>query len=291
MQIIINFIIFLITLFVYIHINFHLKVTNDLEIYEADELTKDKLEEICDIKQPLLFKYYVDVIHNEYKMENILSNYKTFDINIRNQEDYKNSDINILPLSLKESKELFDKDMSGSYISEFNGDFISETTLVKNNKSNDLFLRPYLCSDCNYDIILGSTNSYTPLKYELNYRNFLYVIEGEAEIMITIPQNVKYLDIIEDYDNFEFRSRLNPFNISDTDKLEKVKFLTVILKPGDILYIPFKWLYTIRLKTKDTVLCKHNYKVVMNTLAILPQLIYNFLHNQNIKFNFLNTIK
>ena len=90
---------------------------------------------------------------------------------------------------------------------------------------------------------------------------------------------------------FEFRSRLNPFNIGDRDKLEKVKFLTVILKPGDILYIPFKWLYTIRLKTKDTVLCKHNYKVVMNTLAILPQLIYNFLHNQNIKFNFLNTIK
>lgn len=291
MQIIISFIIFLITLFIYIHINFHVKVTNDLEIFEVDEITKDKLEEICDIKQPLLFKYYVEDVYDNLKYQNIVDQYKTFDINIRNREDYKELDINLLPLSLSDSIELFDKDSSGVYISEFNNDFIKETTIIKNIKTNDLFLRPYLCTECNYDFILGSINSYTPLKYELNYRNFLYVIEGNAEIMLTIPNNIKYLDICKDYENFEFRSQFNPFNIEDNDKLSKVKFLTVLLKPGDILYIPFKWPYTIKLKTNNTIVCKNSYSVLMNSLANLPEYTYKFLNDQNIKFNFLNTIK
>lgn len=291
MQIIISFIIFLITLFIYIHINFHVKVTNDLEIFEVDEITKDKLEEICDIKQPLLFKYYVEDVYDNLKYQNIVDQYKTFDINIRNREDYKELDINLLPLSLSDSIELFDKDSSGVYISEFNNDFIKETTIIKNIKTNDLFLRPYLCTECNYDFILGSINSYTPLKYELNYRNFLYVIEGNAEIMLTIPNNIKYLDICKDYENFEFRSQFNPFNIEDNDNLSKVKFLTVLLKPGDILYIPFKWPYTIKLKTNNTIVCKNSYSVLMNSLANLPEYTYKFLNDQNIKFNFLNTIK
>ena len=53
----IDVIIFLIVLFVYIHVNYHLNTSNNLEIYTMDNLLKDKLEEICNIKQPLKFKY------------------------------------------------------------------------------------------------------------------------------------------------------------------------------------------------------------------------------------------
>ena len=291
MQIIINIIIFLITLFIYIHINFHLKVSNDLEIYDITEITKDKLEEVCDMKQPLIFKYYNENLYNELKLVNILNNYKTFDINIRNINEYNNKDINILPLKLERGNKLFNNDLSGTYISEFNNDFIEETTLIRNIKSSDIFLRPPLCSECSYDIIFGSKNSYTPLRYEISYRNYLYVLDGEIEIMMTVPNNHKYLNLIEDYDNFEFRSSYNPFNTIDSKHLEKVKFLTLTLKKGDIIYIPFKWLYTIKIKNNDTIVCKNNYKVVMNTLAILPRILYKFLYNQNLKFNFINTIK
>lgn len=291
MQIIINIIIFLITLFIYIHINFHLKVSNDLEIYDITEITKDKLEEVCDMKQPLIFKYYNENLYNELKLVNILNNYKTFDINIRNINEYNNKDINILPLKLERGNKLFNNDLSGTYISEFNNDFIEETTLIRNIKSSDIFLRPHLCSECSYDIIFGSKNSYTPLRYEISYRNYLYVVDGEIEIMMTMPNNHKYLNLIEDYDNFEFRSSYNPFNTIDSKHLEKVKFLTLTLKKGDIIYIPFKWLYTVKIKNNDTIVCKNNYKVVMNTLAILPRILYKFLYNQNLKFNFINTIK
>ena len=290
MQILISFIIFFITLFIYIHINFHLTTNNDLEIFEIDEIHKDKLEEICNLKQPLLFKYNVDELYSNLNNTNINS-YKTFDINIRNRIDYIENESNILPLTLKEANLLFSKDSSSNYISEYNYDFLEETTLIKHIQKNDLFLRPNLCSECNYDIIFGSTNSYTPLRYELNYRNYIYVINGEIDIMLTIPNNEKYLDIISDYDKFEFRSKFNPFNTDDTENLNKVKFLNLNLKQGDIIFIPFKWLYTIQIKTKDTIVCNLKYKVIMNSLAIIPQLIYKFLYNQNIKFKFLNSIK
>ena len=57
MKIIIGFFIFCLVLFIYLHIQFHLKTGEDLEIYEIDEPSKNKLEEICDLRQPLLFDF------------------------------------------------------------------------------------------------------------------------------------------------------------------------------------------------------------------------------------------
>lgn len=288
MQIIINLIIFLITLFLYIHINFQLRTNNDLEILDIDNITKDQLEEVCNYKQPILFKFYIAELSEYLRLDNILANYQTFDVNVRNITD---SETTLLPLKLNAADELFQKDSSGIYISEYNQDFIEETTTVKRYfESNDLFLRPPLCSECNYDILFGSHGSYTPLRYELNVRNFIYVVDGSVEIMLTIPNAIRYLDVVKDYELFEFRSKYNPFNEADREHLDRVKFLTITLNRGDILAIPFKWFYTIKFATNKTVVATIKYRVAMNTLAIIPDLAYRFLDRQNIKFNFLNTI-
>ena len=47
--------IFFIILFIYVHINHQLKTSNNLEIYELDNLYKDNLEELCNYKQPIIF--------------------------------------------------------------------------------------------------------------------------------------------------------------------------------------------------------------------------------------------
>ena len=57
MKIIFGFFIFCLVLFIYLHIKFHLKSSSDLEMYEIDQCSKDKLEEICDIRQPVLFDF------------------------------------------------------------------------------------------------------------------------------------------------------------------------------------------------------------------------------------------
>ena len=57
MEIIIGFFIFCLALFIYLHVQFHLKTSEDLEMYEVDQPSKEKLEEICDIRQPVLFDF------------------------------------------------------------------------------------------------------------------------------------------------------------------------------------------------------------------------------------------
>ena len=57
MSTILNISIFIILFFFYIHITQQLKRSEDLEIYEMDYSSNENLQEICDIKQPVLFEY------------------------------------------------------------------------------------------------------------------------------------------------------------------------------------------------------------------------------------------
>ena len=56
-------------LFLYIHIYFHLKTSDDLEVYEIDKPSKDKLEEICDLRQPVVFNFQNDQFISECRMK------------------------------------------------------------------------------------------------------------------------------------------------------------------------------------------------------------------------------
>jgi len=53
-MLVISIFIFCIVLFLYLHIHFHLKRSNDLEVYEIEQPSKQRLEEVCDIRQPHL---------------------------------------------------------------------------------------------------------------------------------------------------------------------------------------------------------------------------------------------
>ena len=83
MNLIINTIIFLLVLFFYLHIVFHLKTCDDLEIYQIDTPSKAELEEVCDLRQPLIFSMD-NRLNTIIQKENLLDNYGAFDIKIRN---------------------------------------------------------------------------------------------------------------------------------------------------------------------------------------------------------------
>ena len=83
MKIFLTVVIFSVVLFLYIHMHFHLKTSNDLEVYTIENVSKDRLEEICNLKQPVLFEYKNDNLMelvNITKMEEI---YGAFDVKIR----------------------------------------------------------------------------------------------------------------------------------------------------------------------------------------------------------------
>ena len=280
MKILINLLILTIILFFYIHIYNQYKTSNYLEIYEIENVTKDKFEELCDLKQPLLIN---NINLLDINMKIISNNYNTFEIKIINK-DNKNL---YLPLKLSAALELFEKDISGNYISEKNKEFIDETTLFKQFSTNDYFLRPLGTVNIEYDLIFGSINSYTPLRYNLNSRNFYSVVSGSIEVTLCPPKDYKYLYITKDYENFNFSSNVNILNPQDEYKneFEKVKFLRIILEPNKLLQIPAYWFYSIKILKNNTLITNYKYSTYINMISMFPELFVKLLQNNNIKKN------
>ena len=218
MKTLISILIFCIVLFIYLHINFHLRTSNDLEVYEIDQPSKEKLEEICDLRQPLMFDYKVDGLLNECNIDTLEKKYGAFDIKVRNVKEYDDVSELYLPLTLNTGREIFRKDRDERYLSENNQDFLEETSVIKYMRYNDNFLRPYSVSNCNYDIMFSSKETKTILKYDLNYRNYFLVTQGSVTLKLITPQSSKYLYTINDYDNFEFISPVNPWDVQEQFK-------------------------------------------------------------------------
>ena len=291
-KIVAGFFIFCLVLFIYLHIQFHLKTSNDLEMYEMDQASKDKLEEICDIRQPVLFDFENSKIVETTNIDYISKNYNAFEIKIRNSKDESSVDLNselYLPLPLHAAIKLFEEDKKSTYFSENNTEFLEETGLYKNLKYNDEFLRPYMVSNCNYDILLGSENTCTPFKYNLNYRNFFVLTQGSVQIKMASPQSIKYLYPNYDYENFEFKSPINPWSPQPnyTADFDKIKCLEFTLTPGKTLFIPAYWWYSIKFSKNTSISC-FQYRTYINNLAILPYIGLHIFQLQNIK---RNTIK
>jgi len=299
--------IFCLVLFVYLHIHFHFKTSNDLEIYVIDNVSKEKFEELCDIRQPIIFPFENEKIINNTCYDYIYNNYNSFDIQIRESafskqsENNKNklkdttieSDVDVyVPLSLNLANKLFVEDDTERYYSANNTDFLKETGVIKNFQYNDEFLRPYMLCNTKYDVMTGSNNTVTPFKYELNYRNFFLVTQGSIEVKMTPPKSTKYLYPVKDYELFEFKSPVNPWNVSPEYKadFDKIKCLEFTVTQGKALYIPAYWWYSIKFNKNTSISC-FKYKTYMNCVSIIPDLSLHGLQLQNIKRNTVKITK
>ena len=279
-----SIIIFTIVLVIYIHINFHLKVSDDLEVYNIEKPSKDKLDEICDLKQPVLFDFNNNELNINLNTENLVNNYNIFDIKIRNIENHDDTTEKYLSFTLNDAKHILSNKDKKIYYSENNEEFLIESGLNKLMQKQDSFLRPPMVSNCYYDIIFGCNDCITPLRYELNYRNFFYVTEGEVEVKLIPPSAKKNLFSKKNYDEYEFSSPVNPWAVQDIYKNEfnKIKTLDIKLSAGLILFIPAYWWYSIKLKTKSMI-CNFKYSTYMSTLSNLHNLCLWYLQKQNIK--------
>ena len=293
MQQFIATLIFCIVLFLYLHIYFQLKTSNDLEVYEIEQPSKDKLEEICDLRQPVIFDYQNDSLLESCKINTVAEHYSAFDVRLRNVKELdENTDLHI-PITLKVALSLFNNDKDSKYIIEKNNDFLEETGLIKNFKYNDAFLRPPMVSNCFYDLVSASQNTETPLQYNVNYRNFYLATHGKIKIKLIPPKSARYLYPTDDYENFEFRSPLNPWEIQRQYKadFDKIKTLEIELTPGKIIYIPAYWWYSVKFMEPLTSVCVFKYRTYMNTVAILPKLCMKTLQRQNTKREIVKKVR
>ena len=283
-KIIIATFVFCLILFFYLHVQFHLKTSDDLEIYEIDQASKDRMEEICDLRQPALFDIDegAKIIETTNK-QTLLDNYPVFEVKIKDNNEQTDTTM-CVPLPLHLATKLFEDDKNACYFSEGNTDFLQETGAVKNMSYNDEFLRPSLVSNCYYDVLMGSNNVVTPFRYDLNYRNYYVVTQGVIQIKLSPPKSAKYLYPVNDYENFEFYTPVNPWKPQPKYKadFDKVKCLEITLTPGRFLYIPAYWWYTFKFEENTSVSC-FKYRTYMNNISISPQIFMYALQNQNVE--------
>ncbi len=276
--------IFCVVLFLYLHVYYHLKTSNDLEVYTIERPSKNKLEEICDLRQPVVFEFSNERLLESCNLASLDDNYGAFDIKLRDtQQKDENSEL-YLPFLLKEALKVFQDDKNAKYITENNSEFLEETAAVKNFRYNDSFLRPPMISKCTYDFWSGSVGAQTPLRYNLEYRTFIYLTSGKAKLKLIPPHSRRYLNEEKDYDNFEFRSAINPWNVQQQYKadFDKVKVLDLEVTPGYIIFIPAYWWYSIEYEELSSI-CVFKYRTYMSTLSTLPQILMSYLQKQNIK--------
>lgn len=250
---------------IYIHIFFQLKTSDDLEIYEIQMPSKQKLEEVCNFKQPVVFNYTEDTLMNCNVSS--LQEYLAFDVYVWDDQYVK------VPLPLEKAMELF---KTKKYATMNNSEFLNETMAKRYFTVTDLALRPPLVSSIHYDVMFGGNQYKTRLQYSKYYRNYFLVTTGSVTIKLAPPRNSMFLNEIKNYETQEFYSELNPW--SETNK--KVKFLEIVLTQGQLIYIPAYWWYSIRLE-KDACVCMYKYSTIMNVVATLPDLAIGFLQKQN----------
>jgi hypothetical protein len=297
----IHLLIFIVILFFYIHIVHQYKRSEDLEIYEMDYVSNAHLQEVCDVKQPILFEYrnVVPEFYETVTYDDLLDpQYAGYDIRVKEATDYFESDASVdyVVLPYSSGSNLMKTDSKAAYFSENNEDFLEESGLIKGLGSVDDDLKPTFVVQSKYDIMLGSRGVSLPLRYHTHYRHFLSVNSGKIRVKMTPWKSTKYLYQIRDFETYEFRSPVNVWSsttnsggVLKSDKkyrheMDKIRFLEFEVNPGFVLSIPPYWWYSIQYDDKvDTLVCGFTYNSLMNTVANVPYFVKYYIQQSNIQ--------
>ena len=125
------FCIFVIILFFYIHVTAQWKTSDDLEIYESDFESASQLQEVCAVKQPVVFKFQKDQTVFERFQAAKFEKYDNLDIRVKDRTDYASAShtndnetaVDNVLLTFRSARRLFATDTNAKYFSEKNQSF------------------------------------------------------------------------------------------------------------------------------------------------------------------------
>jgi len=271
-----NVIIFIIVLLLYTHAVFHQKTSNDMEIYDIGDYMSNRFNDICDQRQPVVFKTE-NIGTDELSIHNILRTHGSFMANIRNNDKTKEEYLYI-ETPIKDA--IHYNRTKENTLFENNHSYMKESGLYSHLFEIEKYLRPPMVCDVRYDIMSGHKNAKTPLRYDISYRTFLLCKSGKIRLKLAPPNSECYLNPILDYENFEFRSDVDPW-ISNS---QEDTYLETTMLPGDGIYIPSYWWHSICYEETDSVIYKLSYKTYMNIFTISPYIALHYLQLLNIRY-------
>jgi hypothetical protein len=264
------------------------KKSEDLEIYEMDYKSNKELQDVCNLKQPVLFKLDKEE-PTFFKEFDIIGESKTL-VNVKDKEDIDNGNSIILPY--ESAKTLMTTDTKSRFYSERNDKIANETSFDFNRI--DDHLKPNLVIHTKYELMFGSKGAHTVMRYHTDHRKFLCVRKGRIHVKMTPWRSSKYLHITKDYVNYDFRSLVDVWDAQPKylNDMEKLKFLEFDVEQGYVLNIPPFWFYSIKYSSDDaTEVFQLTYNTPMNVASNLPFWSMYYLQQQNLKRIFLLPFK
>ena len=255
--------IFLLCIVLYIHIYYHLKVSDEENIFEIDYTDKVNLEEVCNLRQPFTME-----IENTLNMKSEQLKSRLNIVHQKRQKEEKDTSEN--DDADKSDKKEENNEIVTKIYSEHNKELLSDETIQTSIKSFEKTIIPEFTIQNVYDILVSDDNFSTPFVSNFNHRNYLYFSEGNATIQFV---SHKHNDKLEHHIDYELLQKVS------TDVPSRVKGVTIKsinVKAGEFVYIPPRWWYSINFKSRSLVV-KFQYKTVMNIIAHTPMYIYSYI--------------
>lgn len=298
---------FLFVFFSYIHVTAQWKTSDDLELYESDYVSPSQVQDIVAVKQPVLFYLLQPTGSNpvgpkgskgardfcaKFQLR-AMEKYDNVDVRVKSVLDYFSSDsVEWVHLPLRSAQQLLASDTNAKYVSETNHEFMEETGLKGLAAYHlDPMWRPPLAVLSKYDLIFGSPQTTTPLRYHTNHQLFLLVCSGKVRVKMCPPKYRKVLDVVEDYDYYEFWSPLriwsqDPHTLDKRDKeiLDRIKFLEFEVTEGHVLFVPKYWWYSLRFSgDTNTTICSAAYDTPASIASNTKPLAIHFMQRTQTK--------
>jgi hypothetical protein len=286
---------FIIILLLYIHIVHQYKTSEDLEIYEFDYENTEHLQEVCNIKQPAVFKIK-NIIPDFFENINIdnLDKIGKSEMKVKESQDYwiDKKDVDYILLPYHTTRTLLKTDTHQNYITENNDFFIEEDNLQHHFTQVDELLKQSSTINKRYDILMGADKANMPFRYHTNDRYFVCVNSGKIRIKLSPWKSSRYLYPSKDYELYEFKSPINVWKPQRTffNEMDKLKFLEFDIPEGNVVYIPPYWWYSIQYLSDSTLLTGFTYNTIINYAANIKDIGLYFLQQNNIKTKMTKSI-
>ena len=275
-------------LITFLHIMNEYKKSEILDIYMIRYTNKTEFNQLCSLKQPFVF-----FRKQTFTIPSLRENRQS--ITLKDTSDYTSKNnttdfTNGISIMCKTACSLMSMDETGFYFSENNGQFLDESGLLEEIKNLDKEIEPIGTVIRKHDLLFGSVNVCTPLRYHTNTGQFLYVYAGKIQIKLASWKYTKYVNQTKDFFAYDFRSSLNVWNLSEnknnTDKclLDNIPFIEFEVTENSILYLPPHWWYSIRYIASDTIVLHYTYSTPLTTLAFLADISHYYIKQWEVDY-------
>lgn len=235
-------VIFLLVLFIYIHIQFQITPADERQIYVIDKPVNAPIEDVFELKQPIVFRILANI---NMTLEKLLTHHPNTDISVYDNTR-KNTHANILS-SISATHALLKGDLNAKYYSEKNTDMFSRiattSPLHEITKKHAIFTPP-LCSRTYNDVLFGSVGTTTIPQYSVMFRNIFSVTSGTLHIRLIHPDDFanRGEQIKPDYTNMSFFASAETDLWNDNDN----NVIKATIHMGESFSIPPYWIYSFQ---------------------------------------------